>query len=87
VALVGKGLTFDSGGYNLKVAGGIEEMKIDMAGAAAVLGAAVMVALMAPAGLKVRRVAWGWGWKGGRQHSSSHRQPVYTTGAHGSTHA
>ena len=37
-ALVGKGITFDSGGLNLKVAGGIEEMKFDMLGAATVLG-------------------------------------------------
>ncbi len=36
--LVGKGITFDSGGINLKVAGGIEEMKFDMCGAATVLG-------------------------------------------------
>jgi len=39
VALVGKGLTFDSGGYNLKVGGMIEMMKFDCGGAAAVLGA------------------------------------------------
>ncbi|MBS0457113.1 MAG: leucyl aminopeptidase [Proteobacteria bacterium] len=37
-ALVGKGITFDSGGLNLKVAGGIEEMKFDMLGAGTVLG-------------------------------------------------
>ena len=37
--LVGKGITFDSGGLNLKVAGGIEEMKFDMLGAGSVLGA------------------------------------------------
>ncbi len=36
--LVGKGITFDSGGLNLKVAGGIEEMKFDMLGAGTVLG-------------------------------------------------
>jgi len=36
--LVGKGITFDSGGINLKVQGGIEEMKFDMCGAATVLG-------------------------------------------------
>ena len=36
--LVGKGLTFDSGGINLKVQGGIEEMKFDMCGGAAVMG-------------------------------------------------
>lgn len=37
--LVGKGVTFDSGGISLKPAKGMEEMKTDMAGAAAVLGA------------------------------------------------
>jgi len=36
---VGKGITFDSGGLNLKVQGGIEEMKFDMLGAGSVLGA------------------------------------------------
>jgi leucyl aminopeptidase len=38
VALVGKGVTFDTGGLNLKPTGGIETMKCDMAGAATVLG-------------------------------------------------
>lgn len=38
LAIVGKGVTFDSGGLNLKTQGGIETMKMDMAGAAAVLG-------------------------------------------------
>ncbi len=42
-ALVGKGITFDSGGQNLKPTGSIESMREDMAGAAAVLG--VMKAL------------------------------------------
>jgi leucyl aminopeptidase len=37
--LVGKGVTFDSGGISLKPASGMEAMKYDMAGAAAVLGA------------------------------------------------
>ncbi|UZW61669.1 leucyl aminopeptidase [Lysobacter enzymogenes] len=39
--LVGKGITFDTGGINLKVQGGIEEMKFDMCGAASVMGAFV----------------------------------------------
>ncbi len=39
LALVGKGITFDSGGLSLKTAGGMETMKTDMGGAAAVLGA------------------------------------------------
>lgn len=38
IVLVGKGLTFDSGGYSLKPPEAMETMKIDMAGAAAVLG-------------------------------------------------
>jgi len=36
--LVGKGITFDTGGINLKTQGGIEEMKYDMCGAANVMG-------------------------------------------------
>ncbi|MFK3647094.1 leucyl aminopeptidase [Lysobacter enzymogenes] len=39
--MVGKGITFDTGGINLKVQGGIEEMKFDMCGAASVMGAFV----------------------------------------------
>ena len=39
IALVGKGLTYDSGGLNLKPTGYIETMKLDMGGAATVLGA------------------------------------------------
>ena len=39
VVLVGKGITFDSGGISLKPGEGMETMKSDMAGAAAVLGA------------------------------------------------
>ena len=38
VALVGKGITFDSGGIAIKPAEKMEEMKFDMAGAAAVIG-------------------------------------------------
>ncbi len=37
VAIVGKGITFDSGGLNLKPSGHIEDMRSDMAGAAACL--------------------------------------------------
>jgi leucyl aminopeptidase len=38
IALVGKGVTFDSGGTNLKPSGAIEDMKVDMSGAATVIG-------------------------------------------------
>lgn len=37
-ALVGKGVCFDAGGYNIKPTGGIEDMKTDMTGAATVIG-------------------------------------------------
>lgn len=48
LAIVGKGLTFDSGGLNLKVQGGIETMKMDMGGAAATFGAAKAIAQLKP---------------------------------------
>ncbi|MEL4178925.1 leucyl aminopeptidase [Roseateles sp. PN1] len=38
VVLVGKGITFDSGGISLKPGAGMDEMKFDMGGAASVLG-------------------------------------------------
>ncbi|MFZ0323055.1 MAG: leucyl aminopeptidase [Actinomycetes bacterium] len=49
IALVGKGITFDSGGLSLKPANAMETMKLDMGGAAAVLGALVAVARLKPA--------------------------------------
>jgi probable aminopeptidase NPEPL1 len=39
IALVGKGVTYDTGGLHIKPRGGMETMKCDMGGAAAVLGA------------------------------------------------
>ena len=44
IALVGKGVTFDAGGLNLKPTGSIELMKIDMAGAAAVAASVMATA-------------------------------------------
>jgi leucyl aminopeptidase len=44
--LVGKGITFDTGGINLKTQGGIEEMKYDMLGAGSVLGTFVAAVKM-----------------------------------------
>jgi leucyl aminopeptidase len=48
VALVGKAITFDSGGLSLKTAQGMEDMKTDMAGAAAVISAMRLVAALKP---------------------------------------
>ena len=39
IALVGKGVTYDTGGLSLKISGAMSGMKVDMGGAAAVLGA------------------------------------------------
>jgi len=44
VVLVGKGVTFDSGGINLKPSAGMEEMKLDMSGAAAVAATLITAA-------------------------------------------
>ena len=49
IALVGKGVTFDSGGLNLKTSAGIGTMKIDMAGAAAVAATLITAARLKPA--------------------------------------
>ncbi|HKA67026.1 MAG TPA: leucyl aminopeptidase [Solirubrobacterales bacterium] len=54
LGLVGKGVTFDSGGISLKPGAGMQEMKMDMSGAAAVLEA---VAAIAELGLCVELIA------------------------------
>ena len=48
VGLVGKGITFDSGGISIKPADGMEKMKYDMAGGAAMIGAMRAIALLKP---------------------------------------
>ncbi|WP_372868824.1 leucyl aminopeptidase [Planomicrobium okeanokoites] len=48
LALVGKGITFDTGGYSLKPKDGIVGMKGDMGGAAAVLGAMKIIGELKP---------------------------------------
>ncbi len=55
VAVVGKGITFDSGGISIKPAAGMHEMKSDMAGAAAVVAA---VTAAAELGLALDIDAW-----------------------------
>lgn len=55
MALVGKGITFDSGGLSLKPASAMVGMKYDMTGAATVLGAALAIARL---GLGVRVTTW-----------------------------
>jgi len=54
LGLVGKGVTFDTGGISLKSAPGMQEMKMDMSGAAAVLEA---VGAIAELGLEIELIA------------------------------
>jgi leucyl aminopeptidase len=54
LGLVGKGVTFDTGGISLKTPGGMHEMKMDMSGGAAVLEA---VGAIAELGLKLKLIA------------------------------
>ena len=49
LALVGKGITFDTGGISIKPAENMDKMKYDMAGAAAMLGAMQAIAQLKPA--------------------------------------
>lgn len=48
LALVGKGITFDAGGLSIKTASGMESMKSDMGGGAAVVAAMTLMPLLAP---------------------------------------
>jgi len=48
LGLVGKGVTFDTGGISIKPADGMEKMKYDMAGGAAMIGAMRAIALLQP---------------------------------------
>ncbi len=54
LGLVGKGITFDSGGISIKPADGMEKMKYDMAGAGAMIGAMRAIAQLKP---KVKVIA------------------------------
>ncbi len=54
LGLVGKGITFDTGGISIKPGDNMEKMKYDMAGGAAMLGAMRAIALLKP---KVRVIA------------------------------
>src|SRR6202034_1686875 len=49
LGLVGKGITFDTGGISIKPADNMEKMKYDMAGAAAMIGAMRAIAQLKPA--------------------------------------
>ena len=73
LGLVGKGVTFDTGGTSIKPAGCMQEMKMDMSGAAAVLEA---VAAIAELELPVKLAG---GDPGHREHAKRHRRSPGTS--------
>ena len=70
LALVGKGITFDSGGLTIKPAASMTTMKMDMAGAAAVVQATFAIAAARTAGQGVGVRA------DGREHGLRRRHPA-----------
>ncbi len=66
LGLVGKGITFDTGGISIKHADGMEKMKYDMAGAAAMIGAMHAIARLKPAVKVVAVVCSAENMPGGR---------------------
>ncbi|MBN2177532.1 MAG: leucyl aminopeptidase [Demequinaceae bacterium] len=80
VALVGKGITFDTGGISLKTNDGMATMKSDMAGAAAVLGI-----VCAAARLKLPIAVTGWLCLAENMPSGSAQRPSDVIRVHGGT--
>ncbi|MGH2809580.1 MAG: leucyl aminopeptidase [Actinomycetota bacterium] len=66
IGLIGKGITFDSGGLSLKSADGMETMKMDCSGAAAVVAATTALAELQPRTKIVTAIALAENMPGGR---------------------
>ena len=73
LGLVGKGITFDTGGISIKPADGMERMKDDMAGGAAVACAMRAIALLERADPRHRRRA------DDREHAGRHARSSRAT--------
>jgi leucyl aminopeptidase len=78
IAIVGKGVTFDSGGLSLKTAQGMETMKDDMSGSAAMLAVMQAIAILKP-GVEVHGYAamtenMPSGSAGSRRHRPRHER-------------
>ena len=56
IALVGKGVTFDSGGLSLKPAKAMEMMKEDMSGSAAIIGIMNAISQLQPTGIQITAI-------------------------------
>ncbi|MDQ4148393.1 MAG: leucyl aminopeptidase [Actinomycetota bacterium] len=91
VGLVGKGITFDSGGLSIKSSEGMETMKLDCSGAAAVLAAVTALPALGPKIKVVAAVALAENMPGGRsakpgdviRHYGGHTSEVLNTDAEG----
>lgn len=91
VGLIGKGITFDSGGLSIKTSEGMETMKMDCSGAAAVLAAVTSLPELAPKVEVVAAVALAENMSGGRavkpgdviRHYGGHTSEVLNTDAEG----
>ena len=91
LGLVGKGITFDSGGLSIKNAEGMETMKMDCSGAAAVLAAVTALPSIGPKIKVVAAVALAENMPGGRsvkpgdviRHYGGHTSEVLNTDAEG----
>jgi leucyl aminopeptidase len=76
ITIVGKGVTFDSGGLNMKPSGGMRWMKKDMGGAAIAMGLGYLVMSQ---GLPIRLATVGTrcGKRGSRQRLPTRRRLAY----------
>ena len=63
LALVGKGITFDTGGISLKPGENMDAMKYDMSGGATVIGTMRAIALLKPS------VPGAWRYRSGRKYA------------------
>jgi hypothetical protein len=76
---VGKGVTFDTGGISIKPADGMEKMKYDMAGGAAMIGAMRALAQLKPA-IPVTAFDPGRGEHAGQPGAASRRYRDFAVG-------
>ncbi|HYN99115.1 MAG TPA: leucyl aminopeptidase, partial [Actinomycetota bacterium] len=91
VGLVGKGITFDSGGLSIKTGEGMETMKMDCSGGAAVIAAMTALPALAPKVRVVAAVALAENMPGGNavkpgdviRHYGGHTSEVLNTDAEG----
>ena len=79
IGLVGKAVTFDSGGISIKPSAGMHEMKMDMSGGAAVLEAIAAIAELGPRARRRRR------GPGDREHAQRHARSSPATSSPSST--